>query len=230
MRKRGKSRKDSMLDRKNGNDNEELPNAEKGTNASSQNSPATTEDENVFPEQWKNIPFEDLKMEGWRPRIKKKGDKTYLTMRRTWLNSDHKIKNIERGMGVFSEQRWKLLQDLLLDQVPLEEETDNSEDVPTQKLGSHIKISTIESARKLTQPPGWTGRGTKILQSAVAQHINIPNKFYYDTDILEFYEYFKNRGYKGNIVDWMHECVRNYLIEHHYKVGVIFEKGISSNG
>lgn len=239
MSKAKKPKKDSEPEKPNddGNDGEEEADAKIAEDKIAVSSPETSpakekvaDDE--FPEEWRTMPFADLKMEGWRPRIKKKtqGGKRYLTIRRTWLKPDGKMKSLERGMGVFEEKRWKLLQDLLFDGASPNDESDEREDVPSLEERPSIKISELESSRKLTQPPGYTGKGTRILQSAVSRHLNIPERFYYDTDLLEFFEYFHDKGYEGNIVEWIHECVRNYLIEHHYKVGVIIEKGIISNG
>src|SRR4030042_2655312 len=204
-----KTMKNSML-----NQHDDGNEQEKEVGASSQkdtfNAEAETEnaDDQELPEKWKNMPFEDLKMEGWRHRIKNKGDKTYLTIRRNWLDADGKNKSLERGMGPFSEERYSLLQALLLDEASPEaaegsqEDQENEDDSPPTE-DSRIKVSEISSDRTIPQPPGYRGKGTKILTSGVAKHINIPDKFYYDTDILEFYEYFRDKGYKLSIVDFM---------------------------
>lgn len=211
--------------------------------------------ENGLPEKWKNIPFDAMRAEGWHPRIKNKGGRQYLTMRKNWVDTDRKQRYLERGMGPFSEERYKLLQELLLDEYipedgePRQEEIEEAveevkEDYEVPQEGPKkppkpkeegspnspkMIISDVDEStrpKRFPQPPAWTVKGTRILQSAVSRHINIPDRFYYDTDLLEFYEYFHNKGYSGTIVDWIHECVRNYMIEHHHKVGVIIEKGM----
>jgi hypothetical protein len=208
--------------------------------------PETTEmdAEEGLPEKWKDIPFEELQLEGWRPRIKNKQGKQYLTIRRAWRDGHQRTKSLERSLGLFSEKNYRLLQKLLQNPVEFEEsdeeEDDNKlsssensgvpeSDVPESDIpesqNPRIKIEDLEP-RRPGQPPAYLVKGTKILQSGVGRHISIPDKFYYDTDMLEFFEYFHDRGYRGSIVDFMHDCVRNYLIEKHYKVGVIIERQI----
>ena len=53
-----------------------------------------------IPERWKRMPLVDMIHKGWKPRIKAKGDKSYISMRHG---------NQERGLGPYTEERWNFL-------------------------------------------------------------------------------------------------------------------------
>ena len=43
-----------------------------------------------------------------------------------------------------------------------------------------------------------------------------------DKDILTYYEYFKEKGYKGTVEEWLKECTRKHLAEHSPKLAIQF--------
>ena len=184
-----------------------------------------SEDQETFtmPETWQNIDWETLRAEGWRPRIKKNtnGGK-YMTIRLDWTDEAGKRRNKEKSFGLYDPDEYKMLENLFSHDESRIITSDSEEPIET-KESSESKLIQMPEGYRL--PPRYVIRGARILRSPVGKNINIPNQFFYDTDILELFEYFKNKGYIGNIVDWIHECVRNYLIEHHYRVGVILERG-----
>lgn len=199
------------------------------TSDSSEDSDAESlEDQETFamPETWQSIDWETLRAEGWKPRIKRNPDKDYLTARLTWTEDDGSHHSKERSFGPYNEKKHEMLKKIL----SLNPSTTVSSKSPSDSKDS-IEAEESSESKPIQMPEGPTLpsryiiREARILRSPVGKSINIPNQFYYDTDLLEFFEYFKNKGYPGNIVDWIHECVRNYLILRHYKVGVIFERG-----
>ncbi len=191
-----------------------------------------------IPKEWRDVPFDDLREEGWKPRKrKKKNGKEYMTLRLSWTGQDGKTQNKERGFGVYDADKYALLLELMNP-----ENEGDEEDFPRDGVSPHDpegvpkndedEYGTMEASGitpdRLPDARRYAIRGARILQSGVGRHISIPDKFYFDTDILEFYEYFKSKGFSGTIVEWMHECVRNYLMMRHYKVGVIFERGVNT--
>ena len=206
-----------------------IENVENISDSSEDSDAESSEDQETFamPERWQTIDWETLRLEGWRPRVKKNTDgREYVTMRLEWSDEDGRRRSKERSFGSYDEAKYKMLENLL----SLEPYVRGSRII---KSGSNESIEAEESSEsKPIQmpegprlPPRYVIREARILRSPVGRSINIPNQFFYGTDILELFEHFKNKGYVGDIVDWMHECVRNYLIEHHYRVGVILERG-----
>lgn len=61
--------------------------------------PSEESERSEVPEEWLRMPLEDMVDKGWRPRIKRKGDREYLTLR---------FGNQERSLGPASEERINL--------------------------------------------------------------------------------------------------------------------------
>ena len=188
----------------------------------------SSEDQETFvmPETWQTVDWETLRAEGWRPHLKRTNGREYVTIRVTWTEDDGSHHSKERSFGPYDPKKYEMLKNILSpDLAPKDftkNRTDNEEPIEAEESSESKPIQMPEGR---TLPSRYMIKEARILRSPVGKSISIPNQFYYDTDILEFFEYFKNKGYIGNIVDWIHECVRNYLILRHYKVGVIFERG-----
>ena len=57
-----------------------------------------------MPEAWKEIAFQDLFANGWKPRIKTWNNISYITLRRG---------NNEKSLGPYTEERWQLVASML---------------------------------------------------------------------------------------------------------------------
>lgn len=215
--------------------NRKSPHLSPSGKPSSAEPPTIREPSLAIPKEWRNVPFDDLREEGWKPRrLLRRDGREYMSLRVSWTGEDGKTQSRDRAFGRYDPDKYAILLELMNPEIERNEEdfstddapTNDSEQSPKKEQYDHGTIEASEIAPdRLPNAQRYAIRSAKILQSGVGKNISIPDKFYYDTDILEFYEYFKSRWrFSGTIVEWMHECTRNYLIEHHWKVGVIFER------
>lgn len=103
-----------------------------------------------LPEDWRDFDFPTLFASGWKPRIKKKGGKQYITLRNN---------NQERSLGPFDSQRWNLLVSF----VPNKELEPLKQDADAGLPKKAPKILTTTLARHRAIPPS-IALDTDILQ------------------------------------------------------------------
>jgi hypothetical protein len=149
-----------------------------------------------LPEEWKDINFPDLFSRGWRPRVKTKGSKQYITLRYT-RTEEGKRKEQEKSLGPFSVEKWELV----------------------QKLFPH-RTWDIEDEGK---PDMVISK--KMLATNIARHKDIPGSMSIDTDILQYYNWSKSKGYDEPLDRWIQDCVRNYFIQNGFGIAIKINKG-----
>lgn len=209
---------------------EKIENVGKTSGSSGDLDAESSADQETFdmPEEWQTVDWETFRTEGWRPRIKNNNGRQYMTVRLEWTEDDGSHHSKERSFGSYDPKKYEMLTNILMRDHPINtSQITTSDSKETIEAEESSESKPIQMPEEPTLPSRYRIREARILRSPVGKSISIPNQFYYDTDVLELFEHFKNKGYPGNIVDWMHECVRNYLIEHHYRVGVILERGIT---
>ena len=57
-----------------------------------------------IPNEWREIQFQDLFANGWKPRVKTQKGISYITLRRG---------NNEKSLGPYTEERWQLVASML---------------------------------------------------------------------------------------------------------------------
>ncbi len=152
----------------------------------------------------RDIPFDELREKGWKPRIKEKPDgKRYITLQGRLLRTDGKKHTTDRGIGAYTPERWEYVSQFFSDR---SEEQESSE-------GTDADIGTEESGvkeREIKLPD----KGASMFRTVVRRHGAIPPSVTYGTDIVLYFETFQALGYSGTIDQWTQEIVRNYLAEH----------------
>lgn len=150
-----------------------------------------------FPEEWKNINFPELFAKGWRPRLKKKGDKQYITLRCSRKEEGEK-KDRERSLGPFTSEKWELMQKLFPHR--------------TWDLEDEGKPDLVLSK--------------KMLATNIGRHKDIPSSMSIDTDILQYYEWVKKKGYDEPLDRFIQDCVRNYFIQNGFGIAIKIKRDV----
>jgi len=192
----------------------------------------------------KEYPLEDLKKKRWRCRIKLIRGRNYITLvGRIKSEDDGKFHLTDRSIGPFTQEKWDYIRgflpeqdkkktidekvkDLMKEAEPTEGNEENlttetestqidEEGVPENLENNHMTLKEV----KLPD-----NKRAKMFSTVVARHGAIPPSISYGSDIVTYYEYFQANGYPGNINDWMHEAVRNYLAEKQIKLQIMIGK------
>jgi len=214
-----------------------LPNIQENNSLPKQDSQSSQEAEVSDLESLKNYPFEQLQKEGWKPRIKKSGKKQYILLQGRIKDKDDKWHVTDRSLGPYSPEKWVYVSKFFPEKPPDEEILGRNEQLGNDEvLGNPEGLGSDEAEdRKLgnegiiddDMPLGRTverevqlpkDKATKLFTTVVTRHSAIPASISYGSDIVVYFEFFQANGYVGNINDWMHEAVRNYLAEHYCKM------------
>jgi hypothetical protein len=164
----------------------------------------------------RKVPFDELRKKGWKPRIKKKpSGQQYITLQGRIEDDDGKKHTTDRSLGAYTPERW----DYIIQFFPEPEETSWATELDVDGLGTEEpprdadSIGTVEQDVELPRT-----KDSKMFKTVVSRHGAIPSSITYASDIVVYFEFFQAKGYSGNINDWMHEVVRNYLAEHYCRM------------
>jgi len=189
----------------------------------------------------KEYPLEDLKKTGWRCRIKLIRGRNYITLvGRIKSEDDGKFHMTDRSIGPFTQEKWDYIRGFLPEQgkkKTIDEKVQDLMDVglkgeaePTEGTEESLTMGTefpenLENGQiSVKEVKLSDNKRAKMFSTVVTRHGAIPPSISYGSDIVTYYEYFQANGYPGNINDWMHEAVRNYLAEKQIKLQIMIGK------
>jgi len=164
----------------------ELPGTGKGTGTGN-------EEGNIeIPEEWRSIPIQDYFAKGFKPRIKRKGGREYITLRRG---------DREKSLGPYSEERWELIMSMY----------------PHRMYEEYRQRMEAETAKEYSEkvPPPSRKRSpvSKLLSVTLSKPPPLSTKITVDTRTLLYYQWAVERGYDGTLGDFLNECVYAYFQE-----------------
>jgi hypothetical protein len=154
-----------------------------------------------MPEQWKNLPLQEMVDKGYRPRIRRMRDQEYMSLR--------KGKN-ERGLGLYSPEKW----DLLMEMFPKLQ--DDSQD-------------DIAEGLPISQKPNRLIGSGGLLGTKMRRPDSLSGGIGFSLETLKWFEWSKSKGYKGNLSDWVNDIVQDYFTEHGYALAVVWNRDEDGN-
>jgi hypothetical protein len=144
--------------------------------------------------------IEELIAEGWTPRVKTKtgtGLKT-ICLRRISRDDDGKRHDSERGLGLYSDERWAKL------------------------LSYYPKVEVPTTVVKESK----ASKGSPILSTLVSKPTPLQSSIHLDLSTLQWYVWAQQKaGYPGTLEQFINQCVDGYFHEYHkLELAVISEK------
>ena len=103
------------------------------------------------------------------------------------------------------------------------EETVQDDALTQEDEGTQIQ-NEPEQPKATEQDVMLRDQKAKMFTTVVARYGAIPPSISFASDIVTYFEYFQAKGYKGNLNDWMHEAVRNYLAEKQIQLQIMIGK------
>jgi hypothetical protein len=187
----------------------------------------------------KEYPLEDLKKKGWRCRIKLIRGRNYITLvGRIKSEDDGMFHMTDRSIGPFTQEKWDYIRGFLPEQgkkktidekvqdlmdVSLKEEREPTEETE-ENLTTETEVPENLENDQISVKEVKLPKTAKMFSTVVTRHAAIPPSISYGSDIVAYYQYFQANGYPGDINDWMHEAVRNYLAEKQIKLQIMIGK------
>lgn len=185
----------------NDEENNERDEKESGQSKAVNIGDSTSPNSMQLPEQWKNLPLQEMVDKGYKPRIRRMRDQEYMSLR--------KGKN-ERGLGLYSVEKWDLLMEMF-PKLQDDSQDDIAEGLPISQKPNHLVGSGGLLGTKMKRPDSLSGG------------------IGFSLETLKWFEWSKSKGYKGNLSDWVDNIIQDYFTEHGYALAVVWDRGGDGN-